>query len=538
MKKLLTLLISLLLLTTLTGCGSKINTVEKEVNTKDGKYANKTVILHTNDVHGAVEGYSYINPLKKAYEDEGATVLLMDAGDYISGGIYVNASEGESAITLMNQVGYDYVGLGNHEFEYGQEHLNDLLSKGTFKVLCSNVFKDDKTIYDSEVVIKIGNLKIGVFALETPEVLTKTNPEGNRGLTIPSYGEMYEIAQKEIEKLKKESDLIICLSHLGIDDESTGNRSYDLYYNAPGIDFIIDAHSHSVMTEGDNKEPIQSTGTKFENIGVIVIDNETKKIESNELIPTEGLEQDTDVLATAQNVIQTVDAEYDKVIAKTLVDLNGVKENVRTKETNLGDLATDAMLWAFKNENKVDVDDDHIVVIQNGGGIRTSIPTGDITRKQTFEVFPFGNTISVNYCTGYELLETLEASTFSTPEAAGGFPQIAGMKIVIDTTKKYDQGELYPESTYYGPNSIQRVTILEVNGKPFNLDDTYAVIDNDFVSAGGDTYYALRAGRLTGNAYDTPITLDSALANYIMYELGGVVGEEYKEPQGRISIIK
>ena len=136
------------------------------------------------------------------------------------------------------------------------------------------------------------------------------------------------------------------------------------------------------------------------------------------------------------------------------------------------------------------------------------------------------------------LLEALEASTFCTPISLGGFPQIAGMNISIDATKKYDpQTTPYPsgsgKATYYGPASINRVTINSVNGKAFDPNKTYAVVTNNFCAAGGDTYYAFAAA---SSQFDTGLPLDEVLMDYITTELKGVVGEQYAQPQGRITI--
>ena len=141
-----------------------------------------------------------------------------------------------------------------------------------------------------------------------------------------------------------------------------------------------------------------------------------------------------------------------------------MKGNVRTHETNLGDLITDALVWgAGKNGTKVDA------AVTNGGGIRATIKKGDITKKDINTVLPFGNTLSIVKVTGAELLEALEASTFCTPVSLGGFPQTAGMKLTVDCTKDYDKNDTtYPGSTYYGPKSINRVTIESINGKPFD----------------------------------------------------------------------
>ena len=209
------------------------------------------------------------------------------------------------------------------------------------------------------------------------------------------------------------------------------------------------------------------------------------------------------------------------------VELDGVKANVRTHETNLGDLITDALVWgAGKNGTKVDA------AVTNGGAIRATIKKGDITKKDINTVLPFGNTLAVVYVTGAELLEALEASTFCTPESLGGFPQAAGLQFALKTYEKYDANpDPYPKSTYYGPKSIQRVTIDNVNGKAFDPTATYAVVTNNFVAGGGDTYYAFAAAT---DQFDTGLPLDEVVMEYITKELKGVIGEEYALPGDRI----
>ena len=507
----------------------------------------KTVILHSNDVHGAIDGYAYMAGVKKAYENAGANVIVADAGDYSQGTVYVSLSKGADAITMMNAAGYDVVTLGNHEFDYGYEQIKANMAAFNGKVLCANVLKDGNSIYDGHTIIEKGGVKIGFFGLETPEASTKANPALIKGLLFPAEKEMYQLAEKQVEALKAEgADIIVCLAHLGVDDESKPNRSYDLYANVKGIDFIIDAHSHTVMTAGANGEPIQSTGTAFANIGVVVIDNATKKIESNFLVKVRekagdgepATPKDGAVQEIADQIKADIDAAYGEVFAKTETDLNGNKApGNRTEETNLGDLITDAMLWKIlQNAEDLDVPEENILAITNGGGIRASIAKGNITKKDVNTVLPFGNTLAVVYITGAELLEALEASTYCTPGAVGGFPQVAGIKFTIDTTKEYDaNADTYPGSTYHGPKSIKRVTIQEVNGKPFDPKATYAVITNNFLAAGGDTYYAFASAT---SQFDTGLPLDEVLMEYITEGLNGVVTEkQYGKPQGRITVL-
>lgn len=541
MRKFLSVLLAMAMVLSLTVTGFAIEdtatTREPEVMTEEATMAGKTVILHTNDVHGAIEGYAYITALKADYEAKGAEVILVDAGDYSQGKTYVSVTKGADAVTMMNAAGYDVVTLGNHEFDYGYAQLKENMSKAKFKVVCADVFNEDGTpIFDASYTYttKTG-VKVGFFGMETPETQTKANPALIKGLTFATDDAFTKAAADQVAALK-DADVVICLAHLGIDAESAPYRSTDLYAAVKGIDFIIDGHSHSVMTKGKNGEPIQSTGTKFANIGVIVIDDATKKIESNSLFEIkEDTAKDAAVAAAAQKIIDRIDKEYGAVFAKSKVELNGAKDpnGNRDGETNNGDLITDAMLWkVMQNKEGLTVNEDHVVAITNGGGIRAAIKVGDVTKKDIKTVLPFGNTIEVIYVTGTELLEALEASTFCVPESIGGFPQVSGISYTISTGAVYDaNAETYPASTYYGPKSINRVTINSINGKEFKANDTYAVVTNNFCAEGGDTYYAFAAAT---SKFDTGVTLDMAVMDYITKELKGVIGEQYAAPQGRI----
>lgn len=539
MRKFLSVLLAMAMVLSLTVTGFAIEdtatTREPEVMTEEATMAGKTVILHTNDVHGAIAGYAYIAQLKADYEAKGAEVILVDAGDYSQGEVYVSDTKGLDAVEMMNATGYNVVSLGNHEFDYGFAQLKDNMSKAKFKVLCADVFNADGTpIFDANYTYTTkSGVKIGFFGMETPETQTKANPALIKGLTFATDDAFTKAAADQVKALK-DDDIVICVSHLGVDAESKPYRSTDLYAAVKGIDFIIDAHSHTVMTKGENGEPIQSTGTKFANIGVIVIDDASKKIESNSLCEIkEDTAKDAAVAAAAQKIIDRIDKEYGAVFAKSEVELNGAKapNGNRDSETNNGDLITDAMLWkVMQNKEGLTVDADHVVAITNGGGIRDYIKVGDVTKKDIKTVLPFGNTVAVIYVTGAELLEALEASTYSLP--VGGFPQVCGISYTISMAVAYDaNAETYPSSTYYGPKTINRVSINSINGKEFKVDDTYAVVTNNFVADGGDTYYAFAAAT---SKFDTGMTLDVAVMEYITKELKGVIGKQYAEPQGRI----
>lgn len=547
MKKLLSLLLVLCLVLSLS-CTAFAAGAEKPL---DGK----TVILHSNDVHGAIDLYAAMAALKADYEAQGAEVILADAGDYSQGTVYVSVNKGADAVTMMNATGYDVVTLGNHEFDYGYAQLVENMKAAKFQVLCADVLgADGKTIFDANTIIEKGGVKIGFFGLETPEAQTKANPKLIQGLKFLAGAdgkELYDCAAAQVADLKaKGADLVVCLAHLGVDESSEPYTSYDLAKNVQGIDFIIDGHSHTVMTAGPNGEAIQSTGTAFANIGVITIDNATKKIESNELKAIWHKEKidgksvtvydykgcDMAVADAAKAIIDPIDKAYGEKFAVSEVALNGAKapNGNRDSETNLGDLITDAMLWKVLADAEITVAKENVVAITNGGGIRASIGVGDVTKKDINTVLPFGNTLAVVYVKGSELLEALEASTYCTPESIGGFPQVAGMQFTVATYETYDKNaEPYPGSTYYGPKTINRVTIGSINGKDFDPEATYAVITNNFVAGGGDTYYAFAAAT---NQFDTGLPLDEVVMEYITKELKGVIGETYAEPASRITV--
>ena len=542
MRKVLALLLSVVMTLTLLVSSAWAD----EPKPLDGK----TVILHTNDVHGSIELYAKVAAMKDDYKAQGAQVILADAGDYSQGTVYVSVNKGKDAVTMMNAAGYDVATIGNHEFDYGYAQLKSNLNSAGFKVVCANVLQDGSPVFDAYTKINKGGVQVAFVGLETPEAQTKANPALIQGLTFLAGDEMYAAVQTQVDAARTAgADIVIVLTHLGVDSSSEPNTSYDLYKKVHDIDFINDGHSHTVMTKGPEGEPIQSTGTALNNIGVITIDNATKKIESNELIPIWHTEEvdgdnvtvydytksDETVANAAKAIIDPIDADYDQKFAESAVDLNGAKApGNRTEETNLGDLITDAMMWAIQTKAP-GVDMTNAVAITNGGGIRAPIAKGDITKKDVNTVLPFGNTLAVVYVKGSELLEALEVSTYCTPKSLGGFPQFAGMEVELNTACEYDANDTtYPGSTYFGPKSINRITIKTVNGKAFDKDATYAVITNDFLAAGGDTYYAFAAAQ---TQFDTGLPLDEILMEYITVELNGVVTDKYAAPQGRLTIV-
>lgn len=532
-KKLLSLLLALVMLFSLSVTAAAAETDESDLK-------GAIVILHTNDVHGAISEYAKVAALKASYEKLGAYVLLMDAGDFSQGDPTVSISQGATAVELMNMAGYDVATTGNHEFDYGYANLTKLADQAQFPIVAANVLYKGKVAFEDHMTFTSPTgVKIGVFGLATPETATKANPAKIKDVKILAGQSMFDCAQAQVDALKADGcDIIVCLGHLGIDAESVGNRSIDLLEKVKGIDIFIDGHSHSdleaILEATDDTGKVgdtllTSTGTKLNNVGAVVIAADgavTMQFTTDDLIVT----PDKTVADRAAAIQAEIDKDYGTVFAKTEVDLNGVKAEVRSGETNLGDLITDALVWGAKDAGiKVDA------AVTNGGGIRASIAKGDITKKDINTVLPFGNTLSIVKLTGAELLEALEASTYCTPDTIGGFPHVSGIVFTVDTTKAYDAGDLYPGSTYHAPKSINRVTIQSVGGKAFNPKTTYTIATNDFMAAGGDTYYAFNAAGFV----DTGVPMDEVVMDYITEELNGkVTAADYGEPAGRITIVK
>lgn len=534
--KLLALALSLALLLSLAVpvCAAETTTS----TTKD--LTGHIVILHTNDVHGGIAGYAKLAAAKESYTTSGAYTLLVDAGDYIQGDPTVSASQGKTAIELMNSTGYDAATVGNHEFDYGYANLKTISAQANFPILAANVQYNGATAFDSHTIFTAANgKKIGVFGLETPETATKAHPAKIQGVTFVGGQDMMKLAQTEVDTLKAAGcDYVICLGHLGIDAESTGNRSIDVLNAVTGIDVFIDGHSHSTLdqikaaTNGTGQVGnayLTSTGTKLANVGVVDIAPDGTITTSN--VPLDTLTaENADTAAVIQRIQQQIDADYGAVFAQSEVQLNGEKAQVRTGETNLGDLITDAMLWqAGTLGEKVDA------AISNGGGIRASLSVGGLTKKDINTVLPFGNTLYLVKLTGAQLLEALEASTCSLPESIGAFPQVSGIEYTVNTGAKFSSTENYPGSTYGKPNAVNRVTIQSVGGAAFDPAETYTIVTNDFLGAGGDTYYTFKSSPV---GYDTGVPLDEVLMDYITAQCKGTITKAaYGQTAGRIHMI-
>lgn len=455
----------------------------------------KTIkIFHINDSHGrAVENEKDAEigfPKLKTLMDENKNAVLIDAGDTFHGTTFATISRGESIVNLMNEVGFALSVPGNHDFNYGYERLIQLSKIAKFPLLTANVVKKDGTSdFTASMIKEVEGVKIGFFGLSTPETKTKSNPINTEGVDFPDY---IEAAKKEVAKLKSEgAQAIVAVVHLGL-DKSSIERSDILAEKVEGIDLIIDGHSHTLLKEGQivNGVLIAQTNGHLKNVGEVnltfkdgkLLDKKAKVLSYEDL---KDVKPDEKILTEIAKVEESNKPYLERVIGKTTVDLVGERSKVRTGETNFGNLLTDAMIDATGAD----------VAITNGGGIRASIPAGDITMGQILTSFPFTNYPVKLEVKGDVILKALEHGVDSAPEEAGKFPHVSGLSF------KYD------------PNRPKgdRVFELKVKDQDIDLNKVYTLVTNDFMAVGGDGYEMFKDAKKLG---EYPL-LSEVIAKYI-----------------------
>jgi 2',3'-cyclic-nucleotide 2'-phosphodiesterase (5'-nucleotidase family) len=465
-----------------------------------GSFAAETgtniTIVHINDTHAKVfegkydgMGIAKVAAKVEALKAENPNTLLLDAGDTFHGTTFATLDEGASIIKVMNAMKYDVMTAGNHDFNYGQERLLELAEMADFPILADNVVKEDGSkLLESYVIKEVDGVKIGIFGIASPETLYKTHPDNVKGLT---FVDPVESSKAVVAELKDKVDVIIALAHVGVDEE-TLVKSTDIAKALPEIDVIIDGHSHTEFEKGMpvNGVLIASSGEYTKNIGIInltVVDGKVTaktaelftKAEAADLEPSSEISTLMDDIKVEQEKITSV------VLSNTKAVLDGERGQVRAGETNLGNLIADAMIHESGAE----------MAITNGGGIRASIPVGDITKGDIITVLPFSNYIVTKEVTGADIKAAIENGVDSYPATKGAFPHIAGFAYTFDANLP----------------AGQRVTSITKNGMSLDMNKTYILATNNFMAAGGDNYTMFADYPIKGEF----AALDEALIDYM-----------------------
>jgi 2',3'-cyclic-nucleotide 2'-phosphodiesterase (5'-nucleotidase family) len=467
-------------------------------------------LLHTNDTHAYVEQFprliTAVNELRAQKENS----LLLNAGDVFSGTLYFRQYLGLADLYFMNQLGFDAMTLGNHEFDKDSATLANFIKQAEFPIVSSNVnmtndpdlgplFNDSigGTNEHGEIfpaIIKqVDGEEVGIFGLTTEDTAFLANPGDN-----VVFEDAVDKANETIEMLEAQGvDKIIALSHLGYQPD------VELAGQVDGIDVIVGGHSHTTLTEPvviEKEEPtlIVQANEYLKYLGVLDVtfdENGVIADYAGELKALSGYAEDAAAKAKVEEYKVPLTELQKQVVGSTSVALNGVRDDVRSKETNLGNLITDGMV-AKANEFIPTY-----IAMQNGGGIRASIDTGDITLGEVLTVLPFGNNLVTLDLTGEEILAALEHSV-SAP-GAGGFMQVAGLKF------KYDAAKPVGERVWY-------VEAMTANGyEELQLDQTYRVATNAFTADGGDGYTMFKTAKDEGRITELYIVDFEVFTSYL-----------------------
>lgn len=508
---------------------------------------NEVVILFESDVHCAVAGYAKLSAMKKEILKSGNFVGVVSSGDFIQGGSLGAATRGKYITDIMNIVGYDAVTLGNHEFDYKTARLFELAENLNAPVVCSNFKKTDsgETVFKPYTIVSYGDTDIAYIGITTPDTITSSSPaqfRNDNGAYIYDFsGEtLYETVQNSINAAKEEgADYIIALSHLGTENVYEKWSAQTLVKNTAGLNVVLDGHSHSVVSgmkvkdKEENDVIISSTGTKFENIGKLTLkDGELK----TELISMEEYEKTDDETSA---YIEKINEEYQEAgarkIGESKVKLLAADDDgnriIRLAETNLGDFCADA----YRLVTGADIG------LINGGGIRADINAGDVTFNDLLSVFPYNNETYVASLTGGQIADLLEFGLMYYPIENGEFQHVSGITYDFDpqkpSTVTVNENNEFVEIS--GERRVSNIKVLDgETGKylPIREDKAYSVASHGYLlkECGG----GMAMLKNTVELKNVGIIDVELLENYILENLGGVIGEEYKAAGKRINMLE
>ncbi len=413
------------------------------------------------------EGIAYLASRVERLRQEKPSLLLA-AGDMIYGNSWASLFQGKSVIELMNAMRFDAMGVGNHEFDFGPALAEKRFSEARFPVLGANV--EGLPLLKPYVIKKLGGVKVAIIGVVTEDTHLFAHPRKLAGLKFISP----EAAlNRYLTKLREEADIIVVLSHLGHPVDRW------LAEKVTGIDVIVGGHSHTKILQPEliGHTIVVQAWEHAKALGVLDLTVKDGKIVKfaghlEEIKPASG-KADKKVQQIVTKYTRQLDSILNAAVGETAVDLDG--EQVRVRETNLGDLITDIMRQAAGAD----------VAIINGGSIRASLPKGKIKMKDIYSVLPFDNYLVSLKLTGRQIKDALEEGISGVGERAGKFPQVSGLSFT------------YRRSAPPG-SKIQEIII---GNQPLVLDKEYLVATNDFLAAGGVGYKVFAEASQTAGDY-------------------------------------
>ncbi|MBE3570482.1 MAG: 5'-nucleotidase C-terminal domain-containing protein [Bacillales bacterium] len=477
----------------------------------------KLTVMHTNDTHAHLDNIAKRITAIKQVRQTNPNSLLLDAGDVFTGTLYFNEFNGLADLEFMNLAGYDAMTFGNHEFDKGTATLATFVKNAKFPFVSANVdFSKDANLKGrfnnglssnpkngniyNEIIKDVNGEKIGIFGLTTAETKVISSP--GEDVAFEDYIEEAEKAVKALEAQRVNK--IIAITHIGFNDGG-GDNDLTLAKKVEGIDVIVGGHSHDKLAEpvvdetGEEPTIIVQANEYSKYLGTLDVEfDKSGKIigYAGKLIDIDKKVNNAYELQDDPEAAQILETKYkptvvekqNTVVGQATVDLIGGNPPARVGETNLGNLIADGMLAKAKTINP-----DTVIALQNGGGIRATVPAGNISLAKILEVMPFGNSLGLMRLTGAEIKEALEFSVKDVPKPFGGFLQISGMKFTYDSRKPAGERVLSVDVKEGG------------NYVPLDPRKTYVVATNIFTAKGGDGYTmfkkAYEEGRVSEPGY-------------------------------------
>ena len=526
---------------TATSTAAATPATETVTNTSTSTNNDTVTVLHTNDVHGrmveddrnGVIGDALLSGIVNDYRSKGTT-LVFDSGDSFQGLPISNSSKGEDMATVMNAVGFDAMTVGNHEFDFGLDQLRRLSNQINFPIITSNVYVNGVRLFQPSTIVDktpgVDGDEVVVIGVTTPETATKTHPRNIVGVTfkdpITEVKAVIDQVESNARAEGKDYKTYIVLAHLGIDTttpvEWRGSTLAEALSNYAPLKgkrvLVLDGHSHTLHTAtyGDNVTYNQ-TGSYLNNVGRVVYNSD--RVLSHGVITHDEAKKNYQVNPTVKAMLDDIQAKYKAesskvVIENSSVKLSGDRMDVRVRETNLGNVVADALLdygqSGFSHKSNL--------AVTNGGGLRETIAKDKpVTKGDIIAVLPFGNSVAQIQVTGQNIYDMFVKSLGSILqvdesgknvldengqpllEPSGGFLQVAGARVYYDTTLPAEKRILSidildPETGVY---------------KPLNTTETYYLVTNDFLAAGGDGFTMLGGPREEGPS------MDSIFADYL-----------------------
>lgn len=428
-------------------------------------------LFATSDIHGNLIPYTpsgskveigslaKMSSIIQAWRDKHPDTLLLDSGDAPYNSNIANFFEGASTIDVMNNMGYDAMTLGNHDFDYALEVLERNALSAEFPFLSANTYYKDGT-YPSflkpYVVKEVGGVKIAIVGVTDDN--SKLTTHFKNTVDIDFHDDL-TIASEIVSQVREESDIVVALAHLH-------GKNRELPLAAPGIDIEIGGGNDLIgppevigdtwlINPGKHSEVLNQ-------ISVNVYNKQLLGLNFNQIFLHEYLPDDPAITAITDGYQAQLEDKLKETVGSTSVYLDGERATVRLKESNLGNIIADAQREFLEAD----------IAFQNGGGVRASADAGDLTLEDIFAMLPFDNTVVLLEAKGKTVWDILENSVSNYPAADGRFLQVSGLSFTFDAAKE----------------AGSRVVSVTLDGQDLDLEAAYKIVVNDFMAGGGDGY--------------------------------------------------